>query len=340
MRLLRVGLVVAVFAVGLGFWMMHSAKAQLHDRLLSLGPEMLLHPDDVEAGGVREMRINGRRAFVLGGSIDKDLVTVLDGVRAACRSKSQDLPAAIAGATPQAASAEVDDGSIMHHIVDGEGFVACLVKEDGDPRTLWERLEVFGRTSDLGDLGAFRYVYAREWGDSTTFAAVWTEGSFRLAGMFPAEGDAPGVDARVLPRPRGSIRRLSTEDVASGRRMVIYDRAHGSPAQLAGHYRGALERRGYGVTRAKQNEDRPGTEVMMAERGPDYVYLVLGTGEAGDGVTIIESLRRAAGRGATPAGPAPSHPRFDSAHSNGEHDPRRDGPPGSRAGAEQGEGTR
>jgi hypothetical protein len=71
---------------------------------------------------------------------------------------------------------------------------------------------------------------------------MWTDGHAQLLGLFPAEGDAPGVDFPGLKRVAGGRRFLSTQLGTS--LMVVY-RHDGALDAVTDEYRAALRTGGY-----------------------------------------------------------------------------------------------
>jgi DNA primase len=98
--------------------------------------------------------------------------------------------------------------------------LVCIAqpKDGGGIPGLIRRVTEFSLTGDAARLGDMRYVAARKQDNGKTqVIAIWSEGKFDIAAMFPDEGDAPGTDVqqraaaerRWLPAPNDRL--LDTE---------------------------------------------------------------------------------------------------------------------------------
>src|SRR5258708_21096051 len=85
------------------------------------------------------------------------------------------------------------------------GMVVCFADGDAAPGaagSVPDRLRTFLATHDLSVFGALRYVTVEPASDGRTrVRTIWTEGPLRIDAMFPKEGDAPGGDSILAPRP-------------------------------------------------------------------------------------------------------------------------------------------
>jgi hypothetical protein len=167
-----------------------------------------------------------------------------------------------------------------------EGFVACV--DTGAHHLpapdLFERIERFGRSMDLADVGDFRYVFARSFGERTHFIALWTDGSFSVSRMFPGSGDAPGRDAPGIPRPPDARRALSFYEADVPQTMTMYVGSPKSPAELADYYREALGDERWELLNEEARENQT---TLVYERGTRLVTVVLARDMQGKGAATI-----------------------------------------------------
>jgi hypothetical protein len=100
----------------------------------------------------------------------------------------------------------------------------------------FSRLSRFLDTGDLGHLGDVRYVFAERNAEGLTHVVTaWTQGSFNLYSLFPAEGDAPGSDLEDVPRPKRSVRLLTAGAEGVPYSARIYE-APGHPKGILATY--------------------------------------------------------------------------------------------------------
>jgi hypothetical protein len=129
---------------------------------------------------------------------------------------------------------------------DKEGVVACIDTSGKlGLQELLGRLQRFQKSGDLADVGELRYALARKVGDKTSVLMAWTEGSMPVLRMFPASGDAPGVDPVDVPRVPGMRRLLSTWENGEPYALALYSAPGQAPGPLAARYRSELTLAGW-----------------------------------------------------------------------------------------------
>ncbi|MEZ4260518.1 MAG: hypothetical protein R3B36_15695 [Polyangiaceae bacterium] len=168
--------------------------------------------------GAYLVRVNGAKVHWASARTPLSVENVLDRFESYCRESPSalghalsDVPAALEGRIP-IDKADPARAGVIRDATGARGMVACFVGEPGDRGdlpALSRRLDAFGRTGDLSQLGRFRYAFAERRTRDTRVVTVWTDGALDVARMFPASGDAPGTDPMFLPRPIRSRRTLS-----------------------------------------------------------------------------------------------------------------------------------
>lgn len=200
-------------------------------RLLErLGPEVLGEP--VAA------TINGQRVLIASQFTPLSVSDVLERFEQHCAANSGGLAEELArlpeGRALDRLPAPLRDPSrwLTSRDVDREGKVGqvvCLARRasGGGVRGLVGQIMSFVETGDLAAIGDTRYVIARREGKSTEthVLAIWSDGSFNIPAMFPAEGDAPGSDSPHYPRPLASRRVFSAELEGRPYAVRMYDSA-------------------------------------------------------------------------------------------------------------------
>jgi hypothetical protein len=139
----------------------------------------------------------------------------------------------------------------------------------------------FEQSLDVSEFGELRYIYAQRAAEGGTFfVAFWVEGSFKLADMFPTEGDAPGRDAADVPRPPQARRILSSWEEGRPQAVATY-LGGGSTGRLIDFYRDEMPEAGWDilevddVRRAELGLPEAPREMLTYEQGERMVSVVV-----------------------------------------------------------------
>jgi hypothetical protein len=113
---------------------------------------------------------------------------------------------------------------------------------------------------------------------------LWSDGPLPIGRMFPAEGDAPGTDSTLVPRPAGSRRTLSAAIDGYPAAVRIYESSQDAEA-MARAAAPALMAKGF--VRAGDDSTKPAA--AYARR--DGAQVVLSFTSHGDrtAMTVLES---------------------------------------------------
>jgi hypothetical protein len=133
---------------------------------------------------------------------------------------------------------------ILRQQTKDDGVIACAVKNpQNGQRPTWESLGKFAESWDLADVGFLRYAYAqRTESGNTLVLTAWTDGSFKVDAMTPADGaDAPGSDSPNVPRPPSSVRFLSAAAEGRPHGVRIYQSQASAKDVLEGYSRDLLK---------------------------------------------------------------------------------------------------
>lgn len=265
---------LAVLGTGYG---VHRAEGQMGEQLVSMG-EVLMRYDDAEfQDQARVLSLNGQPLSFSSGNSERSLTEVLDYFEAVCASRDGGVLAHVEALRADHPSIQ---SPVYRYDLEREGVVACL--DLGNERlsmdTLRQRTMRFSETQDLNDLGDVRYVYAsRPDADSNThFVAFWTDGTFRMDQILPADGDAGGQDIPDVTRPPGSRRTLSASEVGSPDMAVQYSGSTMSSWELEHFYVEELPRSGWEVVAMPDGRPSPdGSRVVLARRDGADLYVSL-----------------------------------------------------------------
>jgi len=288
--------VVALLLLG------HQARAQVSERLMSIGVEMLRYEDAEHQQPPRTLRLNGQPIKLASGIARHPLGRVLDFYQAKCLERGGQLGAQmreLVSGHPEIA--EVDESLLdptMREEEGNKGYVACLETGSGrlEPEDLLERFERFRQSMDLSDIGELRYIYAEESEGTTMFVAFWTEGTFRILDLFPAEGDAAGRDPDDVPRPPEGRRILSAYEEGQPESVTMYMDSPRGADGLESFYRNAMPSRGWhlleldAATLRRRGIERP-EHALVYERGDQMVSLVFQDSERNMGITTVLTNR-------------------------------------------------
>jgi hypothetical protein len=236
--LLRVAAYSLVMLGALLGYGMHSARGAIGERSLALGRELDGMRDLL--GNTKAVTLNGQRMMLSTAVVPLTVRAALDRFEGLCRRGPNGLAHAV-DQLPAARSAGAKLPlarrlGILRNDDARDGIVACIVHRGDRALELSELVDGLTRTLDIGLLGDFFFVYARDasTGDKPQSHLItsWTHGSFQPSAMFPASGDAPGSDSLLAARPASSRRVLSGVAVDAAYALRIYESSEPPSAAL------------------------------------------------------------------------------------------------------------
>jgi len=283
-RALTVGLgVLFVFALVAG-GAYHRVRAQVSETFFGLGDQMMYYAEGEAQDAPRTLLLNGQTIRFSSGHVDQPLAEVLDVFQARCGAVNGQIEAqlrALAADHPERAEALPEDTDpTLREEAGGRGYVACLDlgSEEVAVSEIAQRIGRYGETGDVGEIGDMRYVFGEEYEfegrTRTHFVAMWTNGSFNVARMFPEEGDAPGRDVDDLARPDGATRTLSAWEAGEPQQLTVYW-APRSETELQAHYRRSLAASGWSIVEPATPLPPDSDPVITAEKDQRMVVIVL-----------------------------------------------------------------
>jgi hypothetical protein len=291
-RALRVIAGLGGLALGAAICIAITARARAGELLQDAGAAMLSYaPVDV-LDAPRVLHVNGLALRLMSGHTRHDVTSVLDLFDRRCGARDGGFARRIAALRrgARAPLAAVDD-RLLRPVLRGEGpsegYLACLDlgADELAPTQVVARLRAFAATLDLARLGDLRFVWARADEDGTSYVAVWSEGPVRLAHMFPARGDAPGLDPSALPRPPRSRRVLSAWQEHEQPTVTSYS-VELPVAELRTAYRDALIDAGFSV---REGADARGW--LIAARASSSTAVLLRADRAERSIATLLPLR-------------------------------------------------
>jgi len=215
--------------------------ADAREKATLLGRELLPLGDLLE--GVTALRLNGERLDLSSSVVPNTNVhSVLDRVERLCREspgplaiRLEQAAASLPSGVPRAHELRelLRRAAVSREETEGSGSVLCFTGSASRAHAS-DSSEAFAarfaETRDLAELGQLRYFSVRQ-GDAasgeehdTKVLALFTQGSFRLDSLEPPpNGDAPGSDSRVIPRPPDSVRLFSAEAMGAPYSVRIYE---------------------------------------------------------------------------------------------------------------------
>jgi hypothetical protein len=245
--LVRRTLVVLVLFAGSTALLVHTARAQLEQALLSGTECMFALPPAWLHGAPRRVHVNGATVRIMTGRSDLALSALLDHAESLCRAHGGGLERLVARAhSKMRATAPRGHGSVLRAENAQEGVVACLDlgSEQLSMAEFARKLERFSVALDLAELGGVRLVRARALSYGAFFVVAESEGPVPLSAMFPLEGDAPGLDSPDAPRPPGTRRVLAAWQEQGEPALFVYQ-SHQRVDELWAEYVRELGARGY-----------------------------------------------------------------------------------------------
>lgn len=296
--LIRVSAYLTLIGGACTFFVARAASARLDEAVKQLGQGLLekLGPEII--GQTQPIVVNGQRLFFSSQVSERPLASTLDELQRHCDGVASPALAALSTLpdSPQrrdllAGLADprrltTDRYDTLDHAM---GQIACIAHpQDGaDLEETLGRALRFLDTGDLSEVGDARYFLARRVTEQRTqVLSIWTEGHFDLLGMFPAEGDAPGSDSPVVPRPPEARRTFSAVVPARPYTLRAYESRETRQAILA-HYDERMPAAGW-VEQPTSEGDELRALVRAFSRGDTVAFVVLDA--ARDGVTPVTLL--------------------------------------------------
>lgn len=264
--LLRAGGYIAVLSLGLGAFQLRAAHAEVKNRTVELGRQMVQLANATQHD-VNKLNLNGQPIWI-GSSLARDSVTnVLDRYEADCHKNLAQPTESWRELANKIDEKKESRPAISTGVMRGggasEGTVVCFTKNEGSKPTVREALKTFADTGELGALGNLRYVYARESDKGRTVVlTAWTDDKFNLTDLVPKEdGEARGSDFKDIPRPPTANRLLSAQVDGTPFGVNVY-RSKQAPAAVVGFYDDEMIKHGwYAID--------PQLDGHMAMRGDD-----------------------------------------------------------------------
>ena len=218
-RRLGVGRVV-VFGCVLGTLALisatHRAKADVGEAAIALGRDLLPLADVL--GRTTNINLNGEHIFMGSVITPEPVKSVLDRFQANCAENPgpfNDIMKRLNDVPAEKRTGELKDapinGDAFRTETATEGTVLCITKGAKSGTTYEKAMTAFGQTRDIGSLGKLRYAYARKTSTgSTAVLSAWTEDSFNIDKLMPADGSEPaGNDEGQVARPPSSKRTIN-----------------------------------------------------------------------------------------------------------------------------------
>lgn len=270
---LRTGVFVGAISVMAGAFVLRSARAEVAEALWDASSKIMAFPGAPHEG-VRHLQLNGARLSFRTHTVEASVADVLDHYEAAC-------------ATALATQTGLGGAG---------GYVACLDVGGVSQGlgALVNRFVRFSETGDLHELGALRYVLARNLAGRSAervfVLTMWTDSALNLYEMMPGDGaDAAGRDLVGVPRPPGSFRILSAWEERQPSGVLVYRVVAKSPSELESFYRATLPELGWRLIERDDSESVQvdGTRMLSAEKDNRLVTVLCRRGEASETILTI-----------------------------------------------------
>ena len=290
MKMIRLTAYLTVACTGVAAAGSHAVYADAREVGYSMGHELAKLPD--VTSGAHEIHLNGATMYRASAHTAESVHEVVARFSSYCAENPgglghamDDLPAALREKT-EVKAATVNP--LAHGVITEEssdrGMVVCFADDQGERHAgLKARLDAFRATGDLASFGHFRYAFVEtSKSGGSHVVTTWSNGELNPGKMFPANGDAPGEDSRIAPRPAAS-RRLLAAAVSGTPYVVRVYRAASSASELRAFYDAEMKQRGFRV--AKSSDDVCG---YLHEDGTELIASFAKV-EGGASVTLVES---------------------------------------------------
>jgi hypothetical protein len=296
--LIRVSTYLTLVGALCAFCLARAASARIDEAVQQFGQGLLQKLGPQIIGETQQLLVNGQRMLFSSQVSERPLATTLDELQRHCESVASPALAAISN-LPSAAQKDLlagledprrlttDRYDTLDHAM---GQIACIAHpQDGaDLEQTFERALAFLESGDLSELGDARYFMARKVTEQRTqVLSIWTEGHFDLLGMFPAEGDAPGSDSPVVPRPPTARRTFSALVPDRPYTVRIYE-SRETPEAILKHYDQLMPAEGW-VEQPTSDGDELRVLTRAFSRGDTVAFVILDAAREGETpVTLIE----------------------------------------------------
>lgn len=271
-----------MFLAGVFFFSLRNAKANVTEGALRFGRRLSPIADAAKHDGdVVPIQLNGQRVLISRASTQEAPERVLDLFEAHCNGDAgalgshwKDLSAASQALSNLNGAKKF---GTLRTVSKGDGIVMCFVKGASTPVTFAEAVGALTRTGDLGALGKLRYAYVNRSENGSRVITAWTEDSFNVDKLSPADGSEPdGSDPDEVGRIPGAKRLLTARVEGSPFGLRVY-RVHSSPRDSVAFYQKTFEARGWlpiersvPNTEARAFVERTGSRVIVsAQKDPE-----------------------------------------------------------------------
>jgi hypothetical protein len=286
---MRLCCALSVLGAALGGLALARGRAEADERVMDLGAHLLSYARGVQLEAPRMLVVNGLQVHVVSGSTRDSVGALLDTFHGRCRDASgglDRLPDALPGDRRGARIAAHALDPVLRHGDRRGGYVACLDlgRAAVPAQDLLDRVQRFLRSGDLADVGDLRFAWAFAGERSTTWIGLYTRGPVPLPVLFPAQGDAPGMDVTAVPRPAGTRRIVSAFQRDAAPMLASYE-SRLAPDVALQAYRQQLARGGH-VTRVLA-ASMPALQVGDAEGEPNLLAFASASAQGKTLVTVV-----------------------------------------------------
>lgn len=267
----------------------HVAQGDLSEASIRLGKTLERFGDlTSDSSGVL---LNGATMRLATALTDEPVQVVLDRYEKEC----SDRPGVLSRAMREVVAARfggrtVPPGAMRLGVVrssdDQGGMVVCFADDRSSTQvpSALGHIRAFLDTHDLAAFGSLRYAIAHVTPDGRTrVRTIWTEGPLPVDAMFPAQGDAPGGDSAIAPRPPESRRLVAAAAQGEPYAVRTY-RSTSTPDDLRAFYDDEMTRRGY--SRAETDPAVHGAAYVR--EGGLMVFVAFGEADGATTVSVVD----------------------------------------------------
>lgn len=267
----------------------HRAKADVGEAAVALGRDLIPLADVL--GRTTSISLNGEHIFMGSVMTDEPVTSVLDRFQANCGENPGPFSEVIQQLNNIPADKRVGElkdphlsGNAFREESGNEGTVLCITKGSKSGSTYEKAMTAFGQTRDLGSLGKLRYAYARKTSSgSTAVLSAWTEDSFNIDKLMPADGSEPaGTDGGEVARPPSSRRTISAHVEGTPYGVRMYTTTE-SEANLITFYDADMAKKGWARHTLAEHKD------MKPENDPGLKGTHLYTKGSGQAIVQLAS---------------------------------------------------
>jgi hypothetical protein len=269
-----------------------SVRADVGEVALGVGRQ-LSKLEDV-TGGASTVNVNGLAVHRASAWTTQSQSEVLDRFAAYCRQHPTavrralgNLEDALKNQAPEEL-AKVESAFVIRAERDESSVLVCFAdRPAASSVALADWITAMNSPDGLDMLGRFFFVTttpSQSPDQKTHVVTLWSEQGLRFSSVFPAEGDAPGSDSQIWPRPKNSRRLLAATAEGSVASVRVYETSLDKKETVVEFEKSLIER---GLKKVEVSGE--GESLLYEDGKGTFLVVAIVPRENGSSVSVVES---------------------------------------------------